>query len=58
MLPEINFRELLVVVGVAALLFGARRIPDAARALGRTVNAFKKGLHEDEPPKDESEKKP
>ena len=58
MIPEISWRELALLVGVGVLLFGSRRIPDAARALGRTVNAFKKGLHEEDPPKDEAEKKP
>lgn len=58
MIPEISWRELALLVGVGVLLFGSKRIPDAAKALGRTVNAFKKGLHEEDPSKDDPEKKP
>ena len=57
MIPEISWRELALLVGIGVLLFGSRRIPDAAKALGRTVNAFKKGLHEEDPPEDAPKKK-
>ncbi|MGL4173280.1 MAG: Sec-independent protein translocase subunit TatA [Actinomycetota bacterium] len=32
---------LLVLVGVVALLFGGRRLPEAARGLGRSMRIFK-----------------
>jgi sec-independent protein translocase protein TatA len=44
MLPNIGYGELLVILVVALLLFGANRIPEVARSLGRSVNAFKSGL--------------
>jgi len=34
--------ELIVILVVVVLLFGARRIPEVARALGRAVREFKK----------------
>ena len=43
--------HLLILAGVFVLLFGARRLPDGARALGRSLRIFKtevKGLHDDE----------
>jgi sec-independent protein translocase protein TatA len=40
--------ELLVVLAVILLLFGANRLPDLARSLGRSVSEFKKGLAESE----------
>lgn len=46
MLPNIGYGELLVILVVALLLFGANRIPEVARSLGRSVNAFKSGLKE------------
>lgn len=46
MLPNIGTGEMLVVGVVALLLFGAGRIPEVARSLGRSVNAFKSGLKE------------
>lgn len=46
MLPEVGFGELLVILVIGLLLFGADRVPQVARSLGRSVNAFKKGLKE------------
>jgi sec-independent protein translocase protein TatA len=37
--------ELLVIFMVIFLLFGAKRLPELARALGRSMNEFKQGLH-------------
>ncbi|MCD6415330.1 MAG: twin-arginine translocase TatA/TatE family subunit [Planctomycetes bacterium] len=37
--------ELLVVLVVALLIFGPR-LPSVMRALGKSVNEFKKGVHE------------
>lgn len=33
-----------VIIGIAVLLFGAKRLPEAARGLGQSFNAFKAGL--------------
>lgn len=43
----------LLVLLVVILLFGSRRLPELGSSLGRTINAFKKGLEGD----DENEKK-
>jgi TatA/E family protein of Tat protein translocase len=37
--------EMLVILFVALLLFGAKRLPELARSLGRSMNEFKTGLH-------------
>lgn len=49
--------ELLIIAGVIILLFGARKLPEMARSLGKSAKAFKeetKGMRgdkdEDEPP--------
>ena len=45
--------EFLIIVALILLLFGAKRLPDAARGLGRSLRIFKaetKALHEDDGP--------
>jgi sec-independent protein translocase protein TatA len=46
-MPNIRGPELLILVLVVVLLFGAKRLPDAARSVGRSLRIFKaetKGL--------------
>lgn len=48
--------ELLIIAGVIVLLFGARKLPEMARSLGKSAKAFKeetKGMRggDDEPEK-------
>jgi sec-independent protein translocase protein TatA len=53
--------EILIILAVVLLLFGAKRLPEIARSLGRSSNEFKKGLKEGGADKDEdadSEKRP
>lgn len=38
--------ELLVILGVAVLLFGAGRIPEIAKSLGKGIREFKKAGRE------------
>ena len=40
--------ELLIVLFVILLLFGARKLPDLARSLGKSLGEFKKGKEEGE----------
>ena len=52
-------QELLIILFVVLLLFGAKKLPELSRALGKSLGEFKKGQKEgDEPdPEDEVEKK-
>lgn len=45
-LQNVGFPELLVVLVVVLLLFGAGRLPEIARAIGKSAGEFKKGLKE------------
>jgi TatA/E family protein of Tat protein translocase len=42
--------ELLVILLVIVLLVGARKLPDLARALGKSLSEFKKGRAESAKP--------
>ena len=49
-MPNLRWQELLIIVALVVLLFGAKRLPDAARGLGRSLRIFKaetKGLADD-----------
>jgi sec-independent protein translocase protein TatA len=42
--------HLLIVAGVFVVLFGAKKLPDAARSLGKSARILKtelKGMHDD-----------
>ncbi len=44
--------ELLLILLIAVLLFGGKRLPDAARGIGRSLRIFKAELRADDAPKD------
>ena len=43
---NIGFREILIIILVVLLLFGARRIPEVMKAFGKGVKEFKKAAKE------------
>lgn len=46
----LNFWEIILIVALVMLLFGARKLPELARGLGQGIKEFKKASKE-EPPK-------
>ena len=44
--PSIGGIELIILLGIILLFFGAKRIPDLARSLGRGTREFRRGLSE------------
>ena len=55
--------ELLIILAIVVLLFGAKKIPDLAKGVGKGIKDFKKAVKEDEeeaaatPPAKEIEEK-
>ena len=43
-LQNLGMGELVVILLIALLLFGAGRLPEIARSLGKAIQEFKKGL--------------
>jgi sec-independent protein translocase protein TatA len=46
-LPQVGATELIIVLAIILLFFGAKRIPELARSLGRGKHEFHKGASED-----------
>ena len=40
--------ELLIILAIVVLLFGAKKIPDLAKGLGKGIKDFKKAIKDDE----------
>lgn len=43
---NMGFGEVLIILVVVLLLFGAKRIPEIAGSLGKGINSFKKNISE------------
>ena len=42
----LGYQELLLILVIVLILFGAQRLPDLARSLGGSIKEFKKGINE------------
>ncbi|KAA0255192.1 twin-arginine translocase TatA/TatE family subunit [Acidobacteria bacterium ACD] len=59
-MPNIGLPELLIILAIVVLLFGAGKLPQLGRGIGEAIRNFKSGMKEGDqtPPKDEGEQKP
>ena len=42
----LGYQELLIILVIVLILFGANRLPELAKSLGSSVKEFKKGVNE------------
>jgi sec-independent protein translocase protein TatA len=57
-MPNLGGPELLIILLIVLLLFGATRLPKLGRSLGQSIRGFKTGLNEDTSDELEDDKKP
>ena len=60
MFGSIGWQEIILIILIILLLFGARRIPEVMKSLGKGVREFKKaikGIESEVEDKDEKEEK-
>lgn len=53
----IGSTEILIILGVAILLFGGKKIPEIMRGLGQGIKSYKDGMKEGFSFEDEKEEK-
>jgi sec-independent protein translocase protein TatA len=46
--PNLGLSELIVILMILLLVFGASRLPQLGESLGRTIRGFKRGLASDD----------
>ena len=45
----LGMQELLVILAVAVLLFGGKKIPEVAKGIGEGIRNFKNAVHDEKP---------
>ena len=49
MLPNLGLGELIVILVIVVILFGAKRLPEIAKGIGSSVKTLKDAMREDHP---------
>ncbi|HLR56201.1 MAG TPA: twin-arginine translocase TatA/TatE family subunit [Actinomycetales bacterium] len=50
MLQNLRPIEIILLIAIVLLLFGAKKLPDAARGIGQSLKIFRKELRSEEDP--------
>jgi sec-independent protein translocase protein TatA len=50
--------ELVIILVVVLLLFGAKKVPQLGEGLGKAIKGFKQGIKEEDGPEEIETKKP
>ena len=46
MLPSLGFPELMIIMVIALIIFGPRKLPELGRSLGKSIGEFRKASNE------------
>ena len=46
---RIGMPELLIILAIVIIIFGANRLPQLGKGIGSAIRNFKEGMKEDEP---------
>ena len=55
MVPGFHGLDLIVILVIALLIFGPKKLPEMGSAIGKSIKEFQKGMRELSAPKDEHE---
>jgi sec-independent protein translocase protein TatA len=47
MIPKIGLAELMVILAIVVIIFGANRLPQLGRGIGSAIRNFKQGIKDD-----------
>jgi sec-independent protein translocase protein TatA len=47
-MPNLGATELLIILGIIILIFGASRLPEVGRGLGQSIRGFRRALADED----------
>ncbi len=51
----LGIQELLVILVIIMIIFGVGKLPQIGEGMGKAIRGFKKGMDDDDAPKDDSD---
>lgn len=55
-MPNIGIPELIIILVILLLIFGAKKLPELARSIGSSAKELRKGLKDDDKTTDSDKK--
>lgn len=46
--PKVGVTELLLLLGLALIIFGPKKLPEIGKSLGKSINEFKRSVSTDD----------